>query len=74
MMRNRIVTVGALVAGLALAGCSDFDPIDKFQDLDIMSTSKTPLKGTPPAMRAGSNLSRLHDVAKSAAVRCPPAE
>ena len=30
---------------LALAGCDSFDPLDKFQDWDLMSSSKTPLKG-----------------------------
>jgi hypothetical protein len=38
-------TVAALMLGFALTACADFDPIDKFQDLDIMATSKTPLKG-----------------------------
>src|SRR3954466_8645778 len=45
MMRNRILTAAALLFGLALAGCDSFDPLDKFQDWDIMGTSKTPLKG-----------------------------
>src|SRR5690348_11219201 len=40
-----ILTAAALVSGLALAGCDSFDPLDKFQELDIMSSSKTPLKG-----------------------------
>ena len=40
----RIVTIAALALGVALAGCDSFDPIDKFQDWDLMS-SKTPLKG-----------------------------
>ena len=31
-------------AALALAACDSFDPLDKFQDWDLMS-SKTPLKG-----------------------------
>jgi hypothetical protein len=44
MMRTGL-TIAALLSAVALAGCSDFDPIDKFQDLDIMATSKTPLKG-----------------------------
>src|SRR5437764_12437371 len=40
----RIVTLVALGLAVALAGCDSFDPLDKFQDWDIMS-SKTPLKG-----------------------------
>lgn len=44
-MRKRILTAAALVVGLALAGCDSFDPLDKLQDLDIMGSSKTPLKG-----------------------------
>jgi hypothetical protein len=44
-MRNRILIAAALLSGLALAGCDSFDPLDKFQDWDIMGTSKTPLKG-----------------------------
>jgi hypothetical protein len=44
-MRSRILTTAALLSGLALAGCDSFDPLDKFQDWDIMGTSKTPLKG-----------------------------
>ena len=39
------LTIAALISGLALAGCDSFDPIDKFQELDIMGSSKTPLKG-----------------------------
>jgi hypothetical protein len=38
-------TITALACGLALAGCDSFDPIDKFQDWDIMGSGKTPLKG-----------------------------
>jgi outer membrane biosynthesis protein TonB len=34
-----------LASGLLLAACDSFDPLDKFQELDIMSSSKTPLKG-----------------------------
>jgi len=37
--------VAALALGLALAGCDSFDPLDKFQDWDIMGSSKTPMKG-----------------------------
>jgi len=40
----RIVTLVALALATTLAGCDSFDPLDKFQDWDIMS-SKTPLKG-----------------------------
>src|SRR5947209_1929191 len=43
-----ILTAAALVLGLLLAGCDSingFDPLDKLSDLDIMGTSKTPLKG-----------------------------
>jgi hypothetical protein len=42
------LTAAALVSGLLLAGCDSingFDPLDKLSDLDIMGTSKTPLKG-----------------------------
>jgi hypothetical protein len=39
----RILTVAALA--VALSGCSGFDPIDKFQDWDLLGSSKTPLKG-----------------------------
>ena len=42
---RRIVTAAALALGFALAGCDSFDPLDKLSDLDIMGTSKTPLKG-----------------------------
>ena len=40
----RILPVAALFCGLALSGCDSFDPLDKFQDWDIMS-SKKPLPG-----------------------------
>ena len=43
-----ILTAAALVSSLALGGCdtiNGFDPLDKLSDLDIMGTSKTPLKG-----------------------------
>src|ERR1041384_2551720 len=39
-----IVTLTALALAVGLAGCDSFDPLDKFQDWDLMS-SKTPLKG-----------------------------
>ena len=42
---RRAATIAALVCGLALAGCESFDPLDKFQDFDIMSSAKPPLKG-----------------------------
>ena len=42
---RRAATIAALVCGLALAGCESFDPLDKFQDMDIMGSSKPPLKG-----------------------------
>jgi len=41
-------TAAALVSAIVLAGCDtmgNFDPLDKFQELDIMGSSKTPLKG-----------------------------
>jgi outer membrane biosynthesis protein TonB len=40
-----IFTAAALLSGLVLASCDSFDPLDKFQELDIMGSSKTPLKG-----------------------------
>ena len=42
---NRTLTAAALIAGFALAGCDSFDPLDKFQDWDIMGSSKTPVRG-----------------------------
>jgi hypothetical protein len=44
-MQKRVLTSAVLLFGLALAGCDSFDPLDKFQDWDLMSSSKTPLKG-----------------------------
>ena len=44
-MQKRVLTSAVLLMGLALAGCDSFDPLDKFQDWDLMSSSKTPLKG-----------------------------
>ena len=35
---RRAATIAALVCGLALAGCESFDPLDKFQDMDIMGS------------------------------------
>jgi hypothetical protein len=43
MRRKMIFVVAAL--GLALGGCDSFDPLDKFQDWDIMGSSKKPLPG-----------------------------
>ena len=40
----RILPIAALFCALALSGCDSFDPLDKFQDWDIMS-SKKPLPG-----------------------------
>jgi hypothetical protein len=40
---RRTVIFAALA--FALAGCDSFDPLDKFQDWDIMGSSKPPLKG-----------------------------
>ena len=45
---TRAFTAAALVFAFALAGCdtiNGFDPLDKLSDLDIMGSSKTPLKG-----------------------------
>jgi hypothetical protein len=44
-MQKRALASAVLLFGLALAGCDSFDPLDKFQDWDLMSSSKTPLKG-----------------------------
>jgi hypothetical protein len=41
----RIAPFAMLAFSLALAGCDSFDPLDKFQDWDIMGQGKTPLKG-----------------------------
>jgi outer membrane biosynthesis protein TonB len=35
----------ALLLALALGGCDSFDPLDKFQDWDIMGSNKKPLPG-----------------------------
>jgi outer membrane biosynthesis protein TonB len=43
MHRKTIFAVAAL--GLALAGCDSFDPLDKFQEWDIMGSTKKPLQG-----------------------------
>ena len=45
---NRLSTAAAMVFALALAGCDSingFDPLDKLTELDIMGSSKTPLRG-----------------------------
>ena len=45
---RRTLTLAALISGLALAGCDtlgNFDPLDKFQDWDIMGSAKTPIRG-----------------------------
>lgn len=44
-MRIRIFVAAGLASSLALGGCSNFDPMDKIQDLDIMQTSKPKLLG-----------------------------
>jgi hypothetical protein len=41
----RMLSFAALAGALVLAGCDSFDPLDKFQDWDIMSSKKDPLKG-----------------------------
>jgi hypothetical protein len=40
----RLLTAAALAGSLVLGGCSTFDPIDMFQDWDLMG-SKKPLQG-----------------------------
>ncbi len=42
---RRTLTLAALACGLALGGCDSFDPLDKFQDWDIMGSGKTPIRG-----------------------------
>lgn len=45
---RQLFTAAALVAAVAVGGCdtiNGFDPLDKISDLDIMGSSKTPLKG-----------------------------
>jgi hypothetical protein len=44
-MTRRTITIVALACGLALGGCDSFDPLDKFQDWDLLGGGKTPLKG-----------------------------
>lgn len=45
MCRRHIYAATALTLGLALGGCGSFDPIDKFQDWDLLGGSKKPLQG-----------------------------
>lgn len=42
---RRTLTLAALACSLALGGCDSFDPLDKFQDWDIMGGGKTPIRG-----------------------------
>jgi hypothetical protein len=42
---RRTLTLAALACGLALGGCDSFDPLDKFQDWDIMGSGKPPIRG-----------------------------
>lgn len=44
-MTRRTITIVALACGLVLGGCDSFDPLDKFQDWDLMGGGKTPIKG-----------------------------
>src|ERR1043165_1540583 len=44
-MIRRTIAIAALSSGLALGGCDSFDPMDKFQDWDLMGGGKTKLKG-----------------------------
>lgn len=39
------LAAAALLGSFALAGCGGFDPIDKFQDWDLLGSSKKPLLG-----------------------------
>ena len=41
----RILTAMALAGGLVLGGCTSFDPVDMFQDWDLLGGSKKPLPG-----------------------------
>jgi hypothetical protein len=45
MQRQTIFPATALLLALALGGCDSFDPLDKFQDWDIMGSKKPPLPG-----------------------------
>ncbi|MEA2929859.1 MAG: hypothetical protein QOG38_2287 [Hyphomicrobiales bacterium] len=44
-MRHKTILFAAAVLALALGGCDSFDPLDKFQDWDIMGSNKKPLPG-----------------------------
>jgi hypothetical protein len=44
-MRTAMRTVIFAALAFALAGCDSFDPLDKFQDWDIMGSSKPPIRG-----------------------------
>ena len=42
---RRTLTLAALACGLVLGGCDSFDPLDKFQDWDLLGGGKTPIRG-----------------------------
>jgi hypothetical protein len=42
---RKTLTLAALACGLALGGCDSFDPLDKFQDWDLLGGGKTPIRG-----------------------------
>ena len=42
---RKTLTLAALACGLVLGGCDSFDPLDKFQDWDIMGSGKPPIRG-----------------------------
>jgi hypothetical protein len=44
-MQRKTGFSAALLLALALGGCDSFDPLDKFQDWDIMGSNKKPLQG-----------------------------
>src|ERR1041384_6430242 len=46
----RILTTAALLGALALGGCGTFDPIDTFQDWDLLGRAKKPLQGQRQAV------------------------
>ncbi len=67
-MRKTILTAAAFALTLALGGCDSFDPLDKFQEWDVLSSKKPILgdrravfpegtpgvpKGVPPEMVKG---------------------
>jgi hypothetical protein len=41
----RILTAALIAGSLILGGCSTFDPVDMFQDWDLLGSSKRPLQG-----------------------------